>query len=455
MQVEPNHGSPLRKNKMNAKPRKRWRTVFGLVLIAMLLLGGLTWWEFNGFLNKITANHDIQSIEGPGFSKDYKQEPLSLVIIGKDSRQNLGLMNTDVIIVTVLDPHTKRVTMVSLPRDTGVRIPGYKGFHKINSVYSKGERERRNAENKGETFTTTGPSLLKETLESIVGIPIKHYAMVDFEGFERIIDKLGGIEVDVEKSMKYNDPTDGTRIDLEPGVQSLSGEQALGYVRHRLDDRGSKYYSTDFERGARQQIVIRAMVDKMKSFTGISNFFSVLDVAGDHVRTDLSKGQITGLIKDFKSIGSENITSLKIEGGWDGHHVILDQKNLKMIRSVLTEQMGVHSKLSTESVKKANDSPPKVIPAKPDPNPQDSSPEQETDKPAGEKKDTKEDTTSTTSEPSGTLDPSVTGTKQEQQPTEASPTSEPAQEPAPDQPALILTPKAPADPEVQPTTPSN
>jgi LCP family protein required for cell wall assembly len=361
MQTEIDRSSLSRKR--GGRNKRKWPIILSSLLLLIALAGGVIWWELDGFLNKITdIQETAKTAEQQAIPKDYNREPMSLVILGKDSRGDLGLLNTDVIIVATINPKTKKVTMVSLPRDTGVRIPGYKGYYKINSVFSKGESQSRTAAKKGEPITVTGTTLMKKTLEKAVGIPIQHYAMIDFEGFQSVIDELGGIEIDVEKSMKYDDPTDGTNINLEAGLQVLDGKEALDYVRHRMDNRGSKYYSTDFERGVRQQKVIKAMVEKMKSFTGISSFFGVLEVAGDHIRTDLSKDKIRGLIMDFKSVGSENITSLEIDGGWDGAHVTISEENMNRIQSAFQQEMGQdqsNKNQSTETVKSKPQSVPK------------------------------------------------------------------------------------------------
>ncbi len=343
MQMETNRSLKYKQVK-KSKKKKIWVNLFLCFFLFTAVAAGAVWWKVEGFLNDITTEAE------PGVDKDdttkpvnYDQEPISIVLIGKDSREGLGLMNTDVIIVAAINPKTKHVTMMSIPRDTGVQIPGYKGYHKINSVYSKGERERRLAEQTGKPVTETGTTLLKKTLEDALGIPIYHYALIDFEGFTKVVDKLGGLEIDVEKSMVYDDPTDGTHINLKPGLQQLDGKNTLDYVRHRLDNRGSKFYSSDFDRGQRQQIVIKAMVDKMKSFTGISSFFTVLNVAGDHAKTDLSKDQIKGLVLDFKSIGSENIASLDTGGFWDraSSHTIIPKENLKQIQAAFQTEMGI------------------------------------------------------------------------------------------------------------------
>jgi len=344
MQIQTNRQMKHSKGKKTKKKRK---LLVGMVLSFFLfsaVAAGAVWWQFENTLGKIANNPSTeitqQEDEKPVI---YNQEPISLVIIGTDSRNGLGMLNTDVVIVAALNPQTKHVTMMPIPRDTGVKIPGYSGYSKINAVYARGEVERRAAERNNKPVTETGPSLLKKTLEDALGIPINYYVMTDFEGFEKVVDELGGVEVEVDKSMRYDDPSDGTHINLQPGLQVLNGNQALGFVRHRKDNRGSKYFSNDFDRGMRQQVVIKAVVDKMKSFTGISSYFSVMNVAGDHIRTDLSKEQIKGLIMDFKSIGSENIASLETGGYWDAasSHTIIPKENLQQIQLAFQQEMGI------------------------------------------------------------------------------------------------------------------
>ncbi|MBP1933925.1 LCP family protein [Ammoniphilus resinae] len=343
MQTQLNRQQRYAKSGKN-KPKKKWMKWALLCLVLLVATGaGAVWWEFDDLLNKVTVSTEPGTSDENPVAKEYNQEPISVVILGKDTREGLGMLNTDVIIVAALNPKTKHVTMMSIPRDTGVQIEGYSGWHKINSVYAKGESERRTAERNKQPVTETGISLLKKTIEGAVGIPIQHYVTVDFEGFTSVIDKLGGVEIDVEKSMRYDDPHDGTHINLDEGLQTLGGKEALGYVRHRLDNRGPKYYSNDFDRGRRQQAVIKAVVDKMKSFSGISSFFGVMEVAGDHIRTDLSKEQIKGLIYDFKSVGSENIASIETGGYWDraSSHTIIPKENMEQIQSAFHQEMGI------------------------------------------------------------------------------------------------------------------
>jgi len=334
---------------------RKWLLFFSI--LTLFLIGGAVgavYWKVDSTLDAVTQPQRQGGVSSSVGRAEYKSnEPLSLVILGTDTRPETGSMNTDVMIVAVINPEDKRVSMVSLPRDTRVKIPGYSGYHKINSVYANGEAERRRAERNNEVPEEDGISLVKKTLGEILGIPINHYIALDFEGFKAVIDELGGIEVNVDRRLVYDDPTDGTHINLQPGLQVLNGEQALGYVRHRHDNRGLKYYSSDFDRNRRQQEVIRAVLDKAASLDGLTKVFAIMDVGAKHIRTDLSKEQIIGLAYDFKNFNSSMVTTLENGAYWQGGYTYLDKEKLELIRSTLQAEMG----LSGSAVAKLNNSP--------------------------------------------------------------------------------------------------
>jgi LCP family protein required for cell wall assembly len=339
--------------------RRKARRLVALFAFAMLLViggvAGAIYWKYDSTMRKITqAGENATSPGSQNLDPTYHSDkPISFVLLGRDTRPETGSLNTDVMIVAVANPVTKKVTMVSLPRDTRVKIPGYRGYRKINEVYADGEAERRKAERNGEVPTEDGISLTKKTLTELLGIPIQHYVTVDFEGFKAVIDELGGVEVNVDRKLVYDDPTDGTHINLEPGLQTLNGEQALGYVRHRHDNRGYKYYSSDFDRSRRQQEVIKAIVDKASSLNGLTKIFNIMDVGAEHIRTDLSREQIEGLAFDFKGLKSTSITVLDNGAYWKSPYTYLPKENLYAIRSALQAEMGLTSSVVAE----LNDSP--------------------------------------------------------------------------------------------------
>lgn len=340
------HSTRRRRTRGKKKSRLKIVLIWSFLIIAFvgLVAAYEIYREFNQLIDKITPDENNPTVVGWEQSEEdrkYTNDPFAMVVIGMDSRPETGSINTDVLMLAVVEPETKKVTMLSLPRDTVVAIPGQSGYHKINEVYAIGERIRRNDERNDRPITESGTTLLKKTIEGMFGIPVKHYVQVDFNGFVKIIDELGGIEVDVERKLLYHDPTDGTKIDLEKGLQVLNGEQALGYVRHRMDDRGSKYYSSDFDRNRRQQIVVTKVIDKMKSFSIIPKINDILDIIGDHISTDFSREKIKGLAKDFIGFSSSDITILETGAYWDGHilKTVIPSDKLEEIQKTLWEKM--------------------------------------------------------------------------------------------------------------------
>ncbi|KZE46506.1 hypothetical protein AV540_22580 [Brevibacillus parabrevis] len=269
------------------------------------------------------------------------KKSIAFVIVGVDTRKNIGMLNTDVLVVAVANPVTKKVTMVSLPRDTRVEIPGYPGYHKINEVFALGEGQKKLAESKGQPVTENGMTMLKKTLEHMFGISVGHYVQLDFEGFTAAVDKLGGVKVEVDRDLVYELPKQGVYRNLKKGTQVLNGEQALGFVRHRIDRRGSAYNSSDFDRNRRQQQVIRAVADKMISMDGVTRLTSVMETVGQHIKTNLSKDQIKGMAMDFGSISSDNIVSLENGAIWSSPYSLWPRENMQAVRSTLQKELGV------------------------------------------------------------------------------------------------------------------
>ena len=162
-----------------------------------------------------------------------------MLLIGADKSQDRDesgeywRFNTEPsMILARVDPKEKEVTLISIPRDTQVDIPGH-GTQKINAAYAFG-----------------GASLAVDTVSELAGVPISHYAEIDFDGFKAVVDALGGIEVDVP--MEINDDMAGGHVDA--GLQTLNGEQALILCRsrHNYDDIGNG----DAIRAANQRLVL-------------------------------------------------------------------------------------------------------------------------------------------------------------------------------------------------------
>ncbi|HEX9440780.1 MAG TPA: LCP family protein [Roseiflexaceae bacterium] len=226
---------------------------------------------------------------------------MNILLLGTDARVGDQVSRTDAVILVHLDPRGDRVSMLSFPRDLWVTIPGY-GKNKINAAYPIGERQL------GAGY---GPALAKETVGELVGLSVQHVVMINFEGFKALIDKLGGIYIDVPKAIdddKY--PMDAYEGDLrtmkihfDAGRQLMDGTTALIYSRTRHAD-------SDFGRNQRQQQVLLAIFDRIREqglLTQLTSLDDYTDALRDYVRTDLSRSEMLRLASLGPRLHAENI----------------------------------------------------------------------------------------------------------------------------------------------------
>jgi LCP family protein required for cell wall assembly len=180
------------------------------------------------------------------------QERINILLLGTDERpDDYTPPRTDTMMVVTLDVKNRTAGMISLPRDLWVPIPGYDITTKINTAYVVGERRG---------YPGGGPQLAKDTVSSFIGRPVEYYVRVNFSGFVRLIDLIGGVDVHVAATI-HDDlyPTEDYGVELfhlDAGPQHLDGETALKYVRTRHGD-------SDYGRASRQQQVIQAVLDKV------------------------------------------------------------------------------------------------------------------------------------------------------------------------------------------------
>ena len=250
-----------------------------LILVVVFILSGMVG-AF--FANALVDNK-------PDYNEDDKKGMLvandkaTVMIMGVDERAD-DVGRSDTLMIATLDPDKNQAALLSVPRDTRVKIKGH-GFDKINAAYAYGGRK-----------------LTQETIESLLNKHIDHYIKINVHGFTKIIDALGGIDIDVEKRMYYEDPWDddgGLYIDLQPGMQHMDGKTAITYVRYR-DEEG------DIGRIKRQQNFMKAVMDKLVSPTIIPKLPAIVSAVSDSVETDMSVSEILsflGTLQDAKDNG--------------------------------------------------------------------------------------------------------------------------------------------------------
>ena len=207
----------------------------------------------------------------------------TIMIMGVDERED-DVGRSDTLMIATVDPKKDQAALLSIPRDTRVKINGH-GWDKINAAYAYG-----------------GEKLTQRTVEDFLGVNMDHYIIINTHAFQKIIDAIGGIDIDVEKRMYYEDPWDddgGLVIDLRPGKQHMDGKTAVTYVRFR-DEEG------DIGRIKRQQKFMKACMDKITSPAIIPKLPSVIKEVLGSVKTDLSMRQLlefAGTLKESQKNG--------------------------------------------------------------------------------------------------------------------------------------------------------
>lgn len=294
--------------------RKIWKIV--LISVVVVLLGIGVWLGTSAY----SAIKKITSLSGESvfnvFSKTEAQIKgqnegrTNILLLGMGGTNHPGGTLSDTIIVLSIDWQTKKVAMISLPRDLWVKVPG-NGYSKINGAYSYGEQNNKN--NGG------GGQLTSDVVSEVLGIPIHYFLRIDFDGFKKIVDTLGGVDINVDKAI--NDPyyPAANMVDYDPfkisaGEHHMDGATALKYAR-------SRETTSDFDRSRRQQQVIKAIKDKMMTLDILANPKKLTDLmgaVGDHIRTNLSAADLKTLIGLQKDIDMQSMISKVFDTAADG-----------------------------------------------------------------------------------------------------------------------------------------
>jgi LCP family protein required for cell wall assembly len=242
-----------------------------------------------------------------------KKERVTILLLGVDKREGEhGPWRTDTVILGTIDPESKTAGMLSIPRDLWVPIPGY-GENRINSANFIGDRDK---------YPGGGPAVARKTVEYNFGVPVHYYVLLDFDGFEEIIDTIGGIDVNVERILhdeKYPDPSpdDPNRVKtvhFEAGLQHMDGKAALEYARSRKS-------TSDFDRSHRQMQIILAVREQALRLNLIPRVPELMVMLADTVQTDLQPGNIITLARLAGEIEQENLESVVIDHNMTVPHI--------------------------------------------------------------------------------------------------------------------------------------
>lgn len=290
-----------------------WKYI--LVLLVVFVLSG-----FAGAFFANALVNDRPDFIADNSNKLVAKDKATVMIMGVDKRED-DVGRSDTLMLATLDPDKNQAALLSIPRDTRVKIAGH-GFDKINSAYAYGGRK-----------------LTQSTVESLLNTHIDHYIEIDIHGFIKIIDALGGVDIDVEKRMYYEDPWDddgGLYIDLQPGMQHMDGKTAVTYVRYR-DEEG------DIGRIRRQQNFMKAVMDKVVSPTVIPKLPAIVSAVSDSVDTDMSITEILSFLTTLQDAKNNGLKSEMVPG----KPVYISGvsywvPDIKKTRQILADTMGIN-----------------------------------------------------------------------------------------------------------------
>lgn len=270
-------------------------------------------------------------------------DPLHILLFGIDKTATTDMTEegnptrSDVVMLVTIDPVTKRAQLLSLPRDTYVNIKGHDGKTKLGHAYAYG-----------------GEKLAEETVENFLDVKIDYYATVDYGAVERLVDAVGGIEVDIPFDYSYEDTyvVPNLHIDFKKGKQKLNGADAVRYLRIR-----KIYEDQDIDRIQVQQRFMMQLFDKLKRPMMILKIPELIDIALDNIETNLSYGQIAYLAKMGLGMDRENIQTDTLVGEnkriGNIEYYIVDQASAQeQVRRFAEGKIGYYEEVKAE--KKAN-----------------------------------------------------------------------------------------------------
>jgi LCP family protein required for cell wall assembly len=292
----------------------KWLKIFlALLIVAGGAVGGYAFYLYKSI--EKTADRMYQPVTGETEAKEIieKEKPFCILIMGVDERKG-DRGRSDTMMVMAVNPRKESALLFNIPRDTRTEIVGRGTQDKINHAYAYG-----------------GVKMSIETVEQFLDVPIDYYAKVNMQGFAKIVDALGGVEVDNPFAFQYGGHT------FEKGRIHLDGDTALKYARMRYEDpRG------DLGRNERQRQVLKSMIKKAASPGIVANLGTILESLGSSVTTNITFDEMKKLGDDYRN-AIRKVDTLEIKGRGQKingiYYLIVSEEEKKRIRSLVKKQL--------------------------------------------------------------------------------------------------------------------
>ncbi|NMO79274.1 polyisoprenyl-teichoic acid--peptidoglycan teichoic acid transferase TagU [Niallia alba] len=301
------------------KKKRKWLRITLIVVLLLLIGVGIYIYSVWNSLNNAVETMQ-QPIERETSKRDKtlslnNKEPFSILMLGVDERDG-DKGRSDTMIVVTVNPEKKSAKLLSIPRDTRTEIIGHGTTDKINHAYAFG-----------------GVAMAMDTVENFLDIPIDYYMQINMEGFQDIVNAVGGVTVNNDLDFTYEG------VHFKKGTLTLNGEDALKFSRMRYDDpRG------DFGRQLRQRMIIEAVVKKGASLNSLTNFHNIFEALGKNIKTDITFDEMVDIQANYKS-AANNIEQLTITGTgqtinkvW---YLIVDASEKTKIQNTLKEHLNI------------------------------------------------------------------------------------------------------------------
>ena len=329
-----------RRSKKINRSKKRKKRIFSWLVLPLLviIISAVSYGTF--LFNKAQSALDtsFEAVERDSMRESAVNpdvDNISVLFIGVDDseeREYKASARSDALILATFNKDLKSVKLLSIPRDSYVRIPDH-GKDKITHAHSYG-----------------GPATTIETVEKLLDIPVDYYVKMNFNAFVEVIDSLGGIKIDVPYAFAEFNSDEKKFIHLEPGFQELNGEETLALARTRKLD-------SDIERGKRQMEIINAIISKAASAGSVTKYGNVIEAVGENMTTDLSFKEMTAFI-EYLAVGTSlNIESMTLEGsdlylpnkqGNNIYYYKLDEEYLETAQNSLKSHLELNNTLVTD-----------------------------------------------------------------------------------------------------------
>ncbi|MGZ4032741.1 MAG: LCP family glycopolymer transferase [Tumebacillaceae bacterium] len=304
--------------------KKKWMRIVSFALVVVLLFGGYYAYSMFSFMHTIGTNKMFSTGNQPlNTAKWEGSEPVNILFMGVDRRDPNDRPRSDTMMIASINPTTKKITLFSIMRDSYVNIPGV-GKSKLNAAFANG-----------------GPELTIDTISQYLNIPIHFYIATDFEGFAKIIDAIGGVDVNVKENMVHAD--DGIYdINLKAGQQHLDGHKALMYVRYRGTPRA------DFDRTAHQREMMQIVSKKLETPSMLIKLPTILKAIEPYtqVSPNLTPDVMTKLLALMLECKGSGIDSVQLppdnalSEGWDSAGEQVLEVDIPAVQKLVHDKIG-------------------------------------------------------------------------------------------------------------------